>query len=343
MGHRPIVIIDCFVHSSSVEAKLMECVHGLKSKGMKVMLVTNTPVEKELAGKLDHLLYDSENRLFDDTMEAKHIVLMKSLEGMQVSEVVKGVQRHGLSVLRNIRVSLDLARAYGYTHFHRVEVDDLMGDISLEFMKGVPDRVRLQGKKGLFFLNDNEWESNISFHYMYCEIEHFRENVTAIDTQEDYQRYLSERMGTDSFMNVEEFVRHNLDARISDLMTLPGGEMHQHFPDTSWNTETSQSNLEAKFGGCTTRVYRAAHNGTELDFNVVLTYNYCREEKTRVVELISGGAVTGTLTHSVRDAGWWQTSQIGKSVEAIRVSEDGREIYTERVSENSPEQRIDFK
>lgn len=342
MDSKPVVIIDCFVHSESVEGKLRSCVERLKSKGLRVMLITNTPVEKSIAETLDILLYDRENRLFDDNMKARHIQLTKSLHGMSATEVVKGTQRHGLSVLRNLRMAASVARAYGYTHFHRVEVDDLMGDRSLEFVRSVPGIVAESGKGGMFFLNDEQYESNISFHYMYCDIDLFLSGVARIDVQEDYERYLSQEMGSEEFRNAEEFMRHNIERFKDQLLTPSGTTMGDRFPDTVWNTETSESNLETKYRNCTTRIYRATHGGEELDFLIVMSYNYGSTEKARRIELLTDGVVVGSLDHSVRDKGWWQTSHVSKGVHAIRVIEDGTEIYTESLSETSPDQRIEI-
>lgn len=342
MRHKPIAIIDCFVHTQSVESKLSACLDRLAAQGIKTMLVTNTPVEKSISEKLDHLLYDKENRLFDDTMDAKHISLVKTLQGMRVVEVVKGTQRHGLSVLRNLTKALRTAKAYGYTHFHRLEVDDLMGQDSMSFLSGVPDMVADSERSGLFFLNDNPDESNISFHYMYCEIELFLNSVSEIDTQQDYQFYLKNEMLTNTFVNVEEFVRHNINKVIDNLITLPGTQMQNFFTDTVWNTETSQSNLESKYRNCTSRIYRTIHNGQEAEYNILLTYNYGNTEKKRQIELIRGTGVLGTVNHHVHGHGCWQTSHIGKDIDVIRVIEDGKEIYTEGVWSNYSAQHIEL-
>ena len=342
MEHKPIVIIDCFARNAALAHKLDSCIDRLKQRGLSTMLVTNTPVDREITQKLDLLLYDKENRLFDDTMPAKPIALMKLFDGMRVFEVVKGMQRHGLSVLRNLNMALATAQAYGYTHFHRVEVDDIMGDASLDFVCSVPGLVSSNGKRGLFMLNDNESESNISFHYMYCEIVLFKQSVARIETQRDYQDYLRDRMGTETFMNVEEFVRHNLNKSMHEMVTLNGSETWRWFPDTVWNTETSGSNLESKYSNCTTRMFRVVKEGSELDYNIVMTYNYGSEEKSRTIELIAGEQVVGTLWHNVKDAGWWQTTHIDKSVEAIRVIEDGIELYTEAVWQNYSGQYIEL-
>lgn len=307
------------------------------------MLVSNTPVGRETLSLVDYFLYDSENHLFNEEMRADDIKLFHRIENMYVWEVVTGVQRHGLSVLRNLFKSLRLAKDYGYTHFHRVEVDDLMGDVSLENMMSVPNIVKNDGKKGLFFINDNEKESNISFHYMYCEIQHFLNNVRHIDCQADYLDYLRNEMRTDKFRNVEEFVRHNINPIMETLKVHNGKEIGLYFNDTVWNTEISQSNLDQRFKGCTSRIYRIVEKDSELlDRWVVITYNYNDKPKRRTIELLSNGKVVDRINHDVESTDSWCWNVVGRHIDAIRVFEAGQQMYVESVWDMHPEQLVEL-
>lgn len=338
-----IFIVDCFARTERIESKLRDCVGSLKSKGADVLLVSNTPVGKETLSNVKYYLYDSENHLFDDDMPADDIKLFHHMNDLRVWEVVTGVQRHGLSVLRNLFKSLRLAKDYGYTHFHRVEVDDIMGERSIDMMLDVPRIVDSEGKKGLFFTNDNEKESNISFHYMYCEIDLFLGSVRNIDTQDDYRRYLREEMRTDIFKNVEEFVRHNINRSKSELILRDGLEMSTHFPDTTWNTEISQSNLDQRFRGCTSRIYRVIQDSKELlDRWMVVTYNYNDTRKNRRVEMLSTGKVVGVINHEVESTDSWCWNVVDRHIDAIRVFEGGQQLYLESVWDMHPEQLIEI-
>ena len=42
------------------------------------------------------------------------------------------------------------------------------------------------------------------------------------------------------------------------------------------------------------------------------------------------------------DYGWWQTTHIDKSIDCIRVFENGNEIYTENTVENYSAQHIEL-
>lgn len=341
MSIRPIFIIDCFAQTERLEEKLHERVRLLKEKGADVMLISNTPVGKETISLLNYYVYDAENHLFNENLKAADIKLFHSIGNITFYEVLTGVQRHGLSVMRNLFKSLKIAREYGYTHFHRIEVDDLMGEESLKSMISMPDLVERNGKKGMFFFNDNNQESNISFHYMYCEIEHFLNNVMNIETQEDYMCYLREEMQTDSFRNVEEFVRNNLNSTSHKLFICDGTETYKYFPDTTWNTEISQSNLSQRFRNCTSRIYRVLHEGIEqMDHWMVITFNYSDKMKRRRIELLTDGRVVGELTHQAESIGFWACNKVPRGVDAIRVMEDMDELYTESVWDMHPEQIV---
>ena len=174
---KSIVIIDCFVHSKKVEEKLKNCVENLKKYNQDILLMSNSIISEEVLNFVDYYIYDKENRLFSDgDYKADPITLYKIYDNIEIYEVVSGVQRHGLSVMRNLFKAIKIAKEYGYTHFHRVEVDDIMGEISLDNMTLAP---RL-GVDGLFYFNEND----ISFHYMYCSIDYFINNIREINKEE---------------------------------------------------------------------------------------------------------------------------------------------------------------
>lgn len=328
---KEIVIIDCFVHSESVRAKLETKVKDLKRFGFDIMLVSNTPIDKDIVENVDYYLYDSENLLFSsDKFPAEPLILYKILDDIEIYEFTTGVQRHGLSVMRNLFKSLKLAKEYGYTHFHRVEVDDIMGNDSLDTMTLV-HRIT----DGVFFFN----EKDISFHYMYCSIDFFLENVREINTDQDYYDYLQNDMNSNTFRNVEEFVRHNLDKinlASANIKTPSGSEMNKEFPDTTWNTEVSSSNLDTKYQNCTTRIYKVYRNedgnNEEKDWVSILTYNYSEKDITRNIEVVLEDGNVEMVKHLVPGKGCWAYSSHPKNISKILVydvSQSPSLLYTE--------------
>ena len=64
--------------------------------------------------------------------------------------------------------------------------------------------------------------------------------------------------------------------------------------------------------------------------------------KKRHVQLIRNSEVVGNVEHHVMDYGWWQTTHIDKSIDCIRVFENGNEIYTENTVENYSAHHIEL-
>ena len=340
---RPIFIIDCFVQSEALQKKLDQRIKYIKNRGGKVMLISNTSVPKHTIESVDLYLYDSENRLFTDNVNAPNIVLYLENDHFRKDEVVNGMQRHGLSVLRNMTKSLKVARAYGYTHFHRLEVDDIMGDKSVDMMMKIPGIVDSNSKKGLFFFNDNESESNISFHYMYCEINLYLSGVRQIETEEDYIEYVRDEMGSETFKIVEDFVRHNVDRFEEKLLALKHNEIYEYFPDTHWNTETSQSNMSSKYKGCSTRLYRCHRNWTYTGELVIYSQSYSMDRKVRHITIEYGDGQKHTIVHTLDVNGSWMYNIVPDSIRGISVFENDELLYTDSLEETPGHQAIYFK
>lgn len=321
---KSIVIIDCFVHSKKVEEKLKNCVKNLKRYNQDILLMSNSIISEEVLSFVDYYIYDKENRLFSDSnYNADPITLYKIYDNIEIYEVVSGVQRHGLSVMRNIFKAIKIAKEYGYTHFHRVEVDDIMGDISLNNMTLVPNL----DTDGVFYFNEND----ISFHYFYCSIDYFLNNVKEINTEEDYYDYLKNEMKSSSFRNAEEFVRHNLDkADLTNIKTRLGSEMGTDFLDTSWNTEVSSSNIDSKYKNCTTRLYKVYDSvGNQNDSFAVLSYNYSDSLCERRIEVVYSSGMIKEIYHRMDGRGFWSYELIPNLIDKILVFENDELLYIE--------------
>jgi glycosyltransferase involved in cell wall biosynthesis len=247
---KTISIIDCFVHDSKVESNLIECINRLKLNGHDVFLISNTSIRKDILEAVDYHFYDSRNQLFKKDYPGVNDVDFWSNQGhFTVHNLKSGLQKHGLSVLINLFNALDIAKNIGYTHFQRFETDDLYGSESMKWISNVPELVITQGKNGLFYLNESNHPKDASFHYFFCEIEHFLNVMPRISKEEDYEDYLISNQGSREFKIVEAYIYDNLDKN-SVLVREGNNQMKKDFSDTIWNTVVSASNLPTKYNGC---------------------------------------------------------------------------------------------
>lgn len=335
---KTITIVDSYVYSENVRLKLEAFVKMLNEDGHEVMLISNTIVGQEVLKYCKYYIYDSNNRLFQNIFEeVKDINLWKIMDGFKVNEHTSGLQKHGLSVMVNLFNALKMAQALGYTHFQRMEADDLFGAKSREWISGVPNRVLTEGKKGLYYYNftpDVEQE-DVSFHYQFCEIDLFLKSVTNIQSQRDYFDYLVKEFGRPKFIIVEEFLYRELKRNCWDSLLIRNTEQQiQDFPDTDWNTEISISNMSEKYRGCSTRLFRhwgTSENGESYDRGgrIVFTYNYMEDTKERIIEVVAMDDTIHTLKHVVYGKRGWAYNVITWDFKCIRVYENDELLYEE--------------
>ena len=267
---KTLTIIDSYINNNSVLIKLRKAISKLKNHGNKILLVSNTIPPNDVIESVEYFLYNHENKLFkQDFDDINYCDLWKAFPQITIHEISEEFQKHGLSVLSNLFNCLDLAKSLGFTHFQRIEVDDLYSEEGYEFMKTVPQLCEEKNKKSLFYFNEGK---DVSFHYFYSEIDFFIKNFPRISSEESYKEFLKNSGFGNSFKPVEVYLYHNLkNGDLDNVLVKDGkGEMNLDFYGTVWNTETSQSTLHDKYEGCPTKIYNISGSKNVS----VVSYNY---------------------------------------------------------------------
>lgn len=344
-SNKVISIIDCFVYNDTIKEKLKLAIERLRKLNRDIFLITNTPIDKDIAKSVDYVFYDHNNRLFTlNKYKHNDIVYYKSMGWFHVHDVVPHLQRHGLSVLTNIFRSLTFAKNLGYTHFQRFEVDDLFGEKSMEWIKQVESFCLNSNKKGLFYINRNNYPPDFSFHYFYCDIEYFLKKCYNIFGEDDYDEFIKKYNDDKTFIMAEEFMFLNLHD--SDQVILREGRlMFEDFSDTTWNTEVSTCNLEKKYNFCSTKVYRNLKNDqngnpVEQDNYVLLSYNYSDYPRSRKVIIKFGENQEYTTIQNLGGRNSWTFEYIPKNTTSIEVFENNDLLYKDDIT--VPKSHINF-
>lgn len=332
LERKVITITDCFVRNEQIENKLILALKKIRDLNNDILLISNTTVSKEIMSLCDFFLYDKRNQLFTKEYEnIEPVDFYISTGDFVIHNVVDGMQRHGLSVLINLYNSVSHAKTLGYKYFQRIECDDIFGPESITRMRELQDECIALNKKGLFYVNENE--ANISFHYFFCEIDHFLNVIHQISNEEDYENYVNSRSPIPKFMIAEEFIYEGIISSLNDLHIKKGNEMDGDFPDTQWNTETSDSNMGTKYNGCITGIYGSDRG------DIICSYNYATEGRNRKIEVFFKNGETQTIYHNLEVRGSWTYHQFG-DIEKIEVYEGADYIYTQNRLDT--ESYIDF-
>ena len=328
---KTITIVDCFIHNENVLNKLGLCVNNLKKYNHTILLVSNTIVPEHILKNVDYHLYNSKNILFEgEYTNSEPVIFWKNLDSLTTHEVINTIQKHGLPVMVNLFNSLDLCKSLGFTHFQRIEVDDLYSEEGYEYMTTVPVICSNQNKKGMFYFNEGR---DVSFHYFFSEIDYFQQIINRINCEEDYKNYLQTNgYGTD-FINVEKYLYDNINRKDCGLLIRKDGEidMNIDFQNTIWNTETTASNVSSKFRGCSTKLYNIS--GQNSIMLLSYNYNHFRSERKIVVNYIDGSSET--IYHGLENYGHWSFNIFESKIEKISVYDNlNDEFLYDFINEN---------
>jgi glycosyltransferase involved in cell wall biosynthesis len=333
---KTITIIDSYFHNEGVEHKFNEFSKSFRDSENEILLVSNTIANSETIQNADYYLYDKNNILFkhefDDVLD---ITLFKYYDNIRINEVISGMQRHGLSVMINLFKSVKLAKSLGFTHFQRVEIDDLHGPNSISHIKSIPNKCLEENKKGFFYFNEHDNYSDISFHYFFCEIDYFLSIVEEINSEKDYIEFIKRNFNNNGFINVEQYIYQNIKNNDDGSLYRSNGiQMSSDFTDTNWNTETSESNISPKYEGCSSRIYKTlrVEDGIESFQNLmcIMTYNYSNQPKTRRIVCRFESGNNYEITHHTPTKKTWNYHIVEGDLIEFDVYDDNRYLYTEK-------------
>ena len=328
---RKITIIDCFIQNDRVEEKLENLISKIKSLNEDVLLISNTPAKKSIIEMCDFYIYDRRNQLFENEYTGvEDVDFFNSCGDFIVHNIKPGVQRHGLSVLVNLFTALDFVK-YNYTHFRRLECDDIFGPDSLNIMVENEMNCINQNKKGIFYFNDAPSERNISFHYFFCDIRYFQRKIERIENEKDYIKYLLTHRGNLDFVIVEKYIYENFKRNgHGDLICKDGvHDMALDFPDTVWNTETSGSNISEKYRGCITDVYNKYNRDDQFLGLAVYSYNYINQERERKIRVNLNNGESYYIIQKLEFRGSWYLMDVPENISSIDVYENEELLYSQ--------------
>jgi hypothetical protein len=329
---RTIAIIDCFVHSESVKQKLIKRINSLKHIDIEVLLISNTKIkDEEILEKIDYLIYIEKNNLFTEEYEGYSAIDYWDNHGyFTVHTMELGKQRHGLSVLINMWVSVNFINSFGYTHFHRLEVDAEISEEGFKFILDTNQKIKRGEIDGVLYANknsDNPHIGNFSFQYMSMDVKTFLENFPPMREENDYKKFLINRNGNLNFVIAEDFLYNVLRGRISERLVIKDGTsgMSNDFPDTTWNTSTTPT-MTNNLGGFTTGIYDKVDNAGKVIGLCVYSKNTSGESASVSIKVINEDKSFFYINHSLPSQSFWTYNDIPETSKFVEFYSDSGDL-----------------
>jgi hypothetical protein len=323
---KELIIIDAFITNNVNELKLSNFIQRIKELGFPILLVSNTIIKDSILKEVDYYIYDSNNRLFEDTFKFyEKFILFEICENIKFNTFHYHKQPHALSVMVNLFNALNFAKNLGYTHFHRIEYDAKLGDLTLKKIKETSQKVSEKNKKGYFTVNTPHNKSQ-RFQYFFSEIKYFFQIIPLIKNQNDYLDLLVKLYDDSKTFQPIEKVIYDLIYSNRDLLIEEVDEAVE-FKDSIWNTESSHSHLTKKDKSCRTNLYK----GPEC--NILLSKNNKDEIVERIISFYKEEEKINEIIHKLTHLGQWIWNTIDKDIDTIIVTEEGVIIDTINVKE----------
>ena len=320
-----LVIIDSFLSNSQIEEKTFNQIDLFRSNGYDVLLTSNTIPSKKTINICDYFLFDSKNQLFNSNYDNVEVVdFFNSVGDFTVHNLRYGLQRHGLSVLVNFHHAVNYAKSLGYTNLLRVESDDLFGVESFKFIKQSEKLLEENSKKALLFYNENQSRKNLSFHFLYFNIDYFLDKIIQLKNEQDYKNYLSNNFGNSDFQIAEEFLYNCLKLNGDDeVLIYDGQKFSTYFPDTIWNTTSSLSNIETNYEDVITSIYKIKNNEESL---FIFSMNYSDKSLSRKIK-INFDDRQEELIHELPTNGSWAYQFFDNKLKSIEVYDNISDVF----------------
>ena len=353
---KKIIIIDCFITNKDSEDILLKTLDTFKDED--ILLVTNKSVSLDIQNKINFLLYDSRNQLFEKTDYdyTKHSWnFWKECEEFTSYNFYLAKQPHGLPVIVNLLNALNLSKSLGYTHFQYIQYDTDYSKEALDWMSGVPNICEHSNKKGLVYYNVDKLEdlefntdvaNDMNVSYIFCEIEYFLSKIPKINNEEEYRNLILDEFGYLRFIVVEKYIFHffrkngDIDLIIKTQIDYKNDlniESKSNPNGTKEALKTSLNNFPKEYKGCPTRITKIKNS----DKLTVFSNNYNNYSIVRKVRIFKDGNYYDMYSELEKDH--WSYFSIENDIDKIEVYDGFNDeyLYTE-INDDKVVNYLDF-
>jgi hypothetical protein len=140
-----LFIIDTYPIGDKEKNMLTKCIDHLYPLGYHIMIVSHLPLDVAIANKVNYVIYDHNNTFLDP-----HYTPFWWMDtGNFRIEIYNG--GHTLPICRNMKTSINLAKALDYNQFIFMESDIIFNPDDLRRLGEMMDEMTILEKKMLFF------------------------------------------------------------------------------------------------------------------------------------------------------------------------------------------------
>jgi hypothetical protein len=212
------VILQYFVQDYTDEFILNKCVDSISVANLDIILISRSPVPKEIQKKVKYFIYESDEGLvtFEDIYNYEKVNLYTYkkywTDNLEIGPFLFVVDDITYTFCKTIYDAHKIALAFGYDHSYYFTADFDIFESEINKMKTISKLVSIENKKGYFERSQDVM--NAFFHYVDNKwyIDNFFLNMNSKD------EFLKDLKEGGLYCHYDFLVQYQVDKNINDLI-----------------------------------------------------------------------------------------------------------------------------
>lgn len=303
-----VLIFDAFLNSSLRIEVFEKTLKSVQKLGLPIMVISNSKIPEYLSNQLDYFIYSKDNILFSDSYD-KYPKNRFFMDHSYVTYIYEKEykQKHGLSVLSNLKIASNFAESLGFKKFIRMEWDFIISEKNIDFLnKTINDFIK-NDKRAFFLLNpyNNNDLVDISFWFWMVDIKFWNENFPNIHSEEQYKQFISHKNKENFFETAERILFLAFENKLTNDEFILEENFSCHFEESKINAIINDSNFDfPSDDSCCRGLTKIIKNGKITGQLALFTWNRYKKETDNCLYEIKFTDHEIKINHSVVTYNW---------------------------------------
>jgi hypothetical protein len=277
-----IIIFDIFLNSSSRIEVFKQTLKSAKKLGLPIMVISNFKMPDYLVDQFDYFIYSKDNILFTNSYDKyPSVQFFMDHPYVRYENNTKCYQKHGLSVLSNLKTTTIFAQNLGFKKFIRIEWDFIISDDDIHLMNEKINNFIKNDKRGYFIFNPTNAAGlpNIAYHFWMVDIKFWNENFPDLYNEKQYKNYISCKNKENFFEIAERILFLSFEGKLTNDEFILEDDFMNLFKKSKINHVINDINFDLPSdNGCCRGLAKVVRNGNETGELALFTWNRNKDE-----------------------------------------------------------------
>ena len=308
MSKDAVIIFDAFLNSSSRVEVFKETLKSAKKLKLPIMVISNFKMQDSLIDQFDYFIYSKDNILFTNSYDAyPSVQFFMDHPSVRYENNTKCYQKHGLSVLSNLKITTLFAQNLGFKKFIRIEWDFIIADENIDLMrKSIKDFIE-NDKRAHFIFNPSNAAGlpNIAYHFWMVDLKFWNENFPDLYNEEQYKKYLSSKNKENFFEIAERILFLCFEGKLKNDEFILEHHFMNLFEKSKVNHVINDINFDLPSdNGCCRGFAKIIRNENETGELALFTWSRNKDKVDNCFYQIRFCDLTFDINHSVNINNW---------------------------------------